>query len=721
VDLALAFVHPGLLWAAPLVLVPLVIHLLNRRRYQRVRWAAMQHLLAALKRNRRRIRMEQWLVLLLRMLAVAGVVLLVTRPRFSGEVFGDASVHHVVCLDDSASMAQRSGGTDCFRLAVAAVQSLVRELAAERTRDSFTLLRASAPTAPDKSAVRVGPALAAEIEPLLNDLAVGDGTANLPELLARARDRAADTDASRSEIYLVTDLRRVDWLGDGDTLDARLTAVLESFDRERQHLNLVVVRGADDENLGIVAIRRLGRVAPQGVPLEIGVEVKNQGRSASPLTELALELDGKGRELRALESLPPGATRLVTFTHAFSNAGFHAVSAALAPDRYPVDDARALAVRVVESSRVLLVDGDPGERPEEAETFFLAAALEHRESGIAVEVIPEHLLQDRDLTGLDMVWLCNVAAPPAPTVEKLEEFVRGGGGLAVFCGDRVDAQSYDAQLFEDGRGLLPAALTGTEGDLDHPQHVFVADPAHGAVDVAGGDLVAMFAKLVLVGRHAGVLENPDAKVVLRLRDGSGPPLLLTRRFEDGGEVALITTTADTRWTNWPRWAAFLIVCQQLHRISARPHADAAFNLEPSDTLSLPVDLARYRPDVVVRPDAADGAEITFTASAGVVEIPMRALQGCGTFRAELTPFVGAPELVRFARNTVASEGQLQRLEEQALRRALPENLRGAVTVLDGRVSLAEAAPSGEVWRAIALAILITLVAESVLAWRFGRR
>ena len=68
--LSLGFFNPMLLWALPLAAVPIIIHLLNRRRFNKVPWAAMEYLLRAMKRNRRRMQMEHWLVLLLRTLAV---------------------------------------------------------------------------------------------------------------------------------------------------------------------------------------------------------------------------------------------------------------------------------------------------------------------------------------------------------------------------------------------------------------------------------------------------------------------------------------------------------------------------------------------------------------------------------------------------------------------------------------------------------------------------
>ena len=79
--IGLAFFNPLLLWALPLAAVPIIIHILNRRRFQKVPWAAMEFLLRAMKRNRKRLRMEQWLVLLLRVLAVLLLVFLVSRPQ----------------------------------------------------------------------------------------------------------------------------------------------------------------------------------------------------------------------------------------------------------------------------------------------------------------------------------------------------------------------------------------------------------------------------------------------------------------------------------------------------------------------------------------------------------------------------------------------------------------------------------------------------------------
>src|SRR5947209_2702545 len=97
------FLHPGFLLAgSALVGLPILIHLINRMRYRRVRWAAMEFLLRSQKRNRRRLIIEQLLLLALRCLLVMLGVFLVSRYVFA--FFQPQNTVHVVVLDDSLSM-----------------------------------------------------------------------------------------------------------------------------------------------------------------------------------------------------------------------------------------------------------------------------------------------------------------------------------------------------------------------------------------------------------------------------------------------------------------------------------------------------------------------------------------------------------------------------------------------------------------------------------------
>src|SRR5215203_470670 len=97
------FSNPGFLAvAAALISVPIIIHLINRMRYRRVKWAAMEFLLKSQKRNRRRLIIEQMILLLLRILLVLLAAFLVARFLYGG--VGPRGAHHVVIIDDTLSM-----------------------------------------------------------------------------------------------------------------------------------------------------------------------------------------------------------------------------------------------------------------------------------------------------------------------------------------------------------------------------------------------------------------------------------------------------------------------------------------------------------------------------------------------------------------------------------------------------------------------------------------
>ena len=110
---ALGFANPALLYGLAAASVPILIHLLNRRKYREVPWAAMRFLLAAVRKNRRRVRVEQWLLLAVRTLIILLVVAAMARPFLEsmGVVIVGRRVHRVLVLD--ASDISRCGNLRC--------------------------------------------------------------------------------------------------------------------------------------------------------------------------------------------------------------------------------------------------------------------------------------------------------------------------------------------------------------------------------------------------------------------------------------------------------------------------------------------------------------------------------------------------------------------------------------------------------------------------------
>ena len=141
-------------WGLPLAAAPVIIHLINLLRHRVVRWPAMEFLLASQRKYRTRILLKQLLLLLLRILAIVGLVLLFAQPRWNrnlGGVLGGNRARHVVLLDDSYSMGEvfQVGGSSDLPTTTAMsrgremLERLLEDLAAAPGQQDFFLGRLS--------------------------------------------------------------------------------------------------------------------------------------------------------------------------------------------------------------------------------------------------------------------------------------------------------------------------------------------------------------------------------------------------------------------------------------------------------------------------------------------------------------------------------------------------------------------------------------------------
>ena len=209
----MTFLAAPLLAAMVLASVPIIIHILNRRRFQIIDWPPMKYLKLTLKRNRRRIRIEQMILLAMRTLAVILLILAVARPvipqnGLAALLPGRNRASHLIVIDDSLSMGYTTAGRSAFQVAQNAAADLLK---AAGSQDSATILLTSQP---DRPLVRDGSLQdAAKFADLVAGLSLTDtpsnwsttfdaaitalSTADLFEQRSRADHRSAPLAAGR--------------------------------------------------------------------------------------------------------------------------------------------------------------------------------------------------------------------------------------------------------------------------------------------------------------------------------------------------------------------------------------------------------------------------------------------------------------------------------------------------------------------------------------------
>jgi hypothetical protein len=482
------FTHPLTMAAgAALVSAPVIIHLINRMRFRRVKWAAMEFLLKAQKRMRRKLILEQLLLLLLRCLLVflAGVLLARFLGFGTGEREDARATAHAVVLDDSPSMGEavlvEGRQTTPYAEAKTQITDKVAPAAAQaNTPQSMDVLVLSALDAP-RAVERLNDSGINDLKDYLRPLQPASVRTTLAAGLRKAKERLdAKGDEVAKVIHVVSDLRALDWAEDGEAVKQLLTEYTAAGVRVNLIDMAYPARRDQDrqprsgDNLGIVEFRPRARVAARYQPVDFELRVKNSGATEVRDVQVRFLLHGKQNLIPsvAVPSVPPYQERTTVVTVPGIDVTdeeakdpvkrFKMVTAVLAGPEgggIAADNVRHAVVEVRPKLSVLVVEGREQLRDSpKGDGFYVRRLFQDAFGGIEwVDGTPADL-DRRDLRPFSAVYLLNVPAVTESQREKLEAYVKGGGGLAFFLGPDVRPAAYRDQLYRNGTGVFPVPL-----------------------------------------------------------------------------------------------------------------------------------------------------------------------------------------------------------------------------------------------------------------------
>ena len=719
---ALGFANAPLLYGLAAASVPIIIHLLNRRRFREVTWAAMRFLLAAIRKNQRRIRIEQWILLAVRTLIILLVVAAMAKPFLEsfGMVIAGRRVHRVLVLDASLSMGYASGGTSRFEQAKALAAQLVK---ASRRGDAISVVLMGQP--PRVIIGDPSPNLR-EVEKEIGELAITHGGTDLTATFA-AVDRVLEASTiGQKEVVFLTDLQAVSWRPPAEAAEG-LKRILARIEARQPRSVLIDLGRPGGENRAVTDLNLDAPVVTVGSSVWVRGVVRNFGATRADGVRARLTVDGRLGPESPEEDLPPGSELPVAFRHQFSSPGEYVVEVSIPEDSLKLDDRRRLVVPVRESLNVLLVDGHFRSEPYQAETDYLAQALAPTEASpgqpgpLRVEVISESQLPRRELTPYDVVVLCNVAQFSPPEVAALDDYLKQGGGVVIFGGDQVVPESYNRLLYDEGKGWLPASLGPTLGDAAKREAAFGFDPMgyrHPLVAEYqdAGDPVTIGLTRALTWQYHTLRIPKGSKATVALAFETGDPAVVEAP-RHRGTVVLVATSADTGWTTWPVHLSYPPIMQQIIL-----RASAGRLSERNIRVGQPYDQSF----------AASGAAApvsVLTPKGQIVETRLQPAGGVSQFHFEQTDLSG-PYQVRigpplsleswFAANPDPAESDLAKLDQAALAELIPG--WNFIYVSDWNNLNQDAASvgrRGELHRQLLYGVLILLLVESILAWKFG--
>jgi hypothetical protein len=402
----MTFLQPFILWGLPLLLVPIIIHLVNRMRHRTVHWAAMQFLLQATQSSTSHAKLRQFLILALRVLAVIAMILFLARPLAGGWLgwaLAPAPDSILLLLDRSASMEARvAGGTQSKR--EAAVQRFI-EAAKVFEKSSHVVLIDSATRSPQEIAVT---SLAN-----LQQVAATDTAADLPGMLQAAVKWLVDTRSGAAEIWIASDLQESNWAPE----DGRWKSTLDQFRALPQKVRFRILSfespGEANAAVSLAEIVRRDRAGHASLAYVLDLQRATASSDPMPLTvtfgeaRLQTEVKSEGTSIRWRSTLPLDANR---------TTGWGAFE--LPADTNPRDNAAYFVYGERMPLRATVVAANP-----EASKILSFAASDAGKPAIVVR--PEDSA-NLDLASQALV-LWQTALPTGTVADRLRAFAEEGG------------------------------------------------------------------------------------------------------------------------------------------------------------------------------------------------------------------------------------------------------------------------------------------------------
>lgn len=563
------FVQPQFAWALGGLAIPIVIHLMFRRRSRKVDLGTLRFLRLVLTENARRRKIKRWLLLALRLGCIALLAGLFARPFLLARDEAGKERLVAILIDRSASMELKEHGKRLIDLAVDAARDVISKSGDRAQIEVAFFDQAARPVGSDTSgndrvesekgaaAGKSKPAISSrELSALVKAPGELHSATNYGAALAWARDLCLNSPHGRKELYIYTDLQRsgLEW-----TNVEPVPADVE--------VHLVDLGRSAVNNVAITTIQQARHLVRPGETGTIQAAILNAG--PFPLEKmpvvLTLECNAHKQVLRERVSLEPGATGIVAFeVPALTEGLWRGIVRIETEDDLPFDNQRFVGLLCTPQVGVFLADGDPRDVPELGETYYLEKSLGLAPAGESFSDSPYRPVSaplatgDRlpALSSQRIVVLANVGSLSRGDATTLAKFVESGGGLLVFTGDHVEAEGYQAAaaaglcVGEIGKVLraheLPYRLD--RWDEAHPLFEPFNDPQH-------GDL-----RRLAFSACTRIAPAPEADVLAWFRGDI--PALVEKKLGKG-KVLWFTSACDREWSGWTLRGLYLPFMHQM--------------------------------------------------------------------------------------------------------------------------------------------------------------
>lgn len=684
----MGFVAPLVLVGLATLAIPVLIHLIQRERKRVVEFPSLMFLRKIPYQSVRRRRIRDWFLLLMRLTALALIVLAFARPFFKRSELAAAAQNGareaVILVDTSYSMEYG----DRWQKAKTAASDAIRGLG-PGDRASLVLFSSGAEVAVRSAADR------GRLESGLAAAATGPGATRYAPALKLAGSLLGESALPRREVILISDFQRRGWEQTPGRDDVKLP--------ERTTLTPVNVAGGETANLSATAVslQRTRFENHDRVVVTAGL-VNHSTRPVQGAT-LTLEVDGN-----ALQSLPtdvgPGGSSSVTFTPFTVASRNMRGTVRLPDDGLTRDNVFHFVVSPSEPVHALVVNRSGAER----EALYLSRALAIGESPrVEIATRTPTTITDADLR-LASVVLLNDLQVADNLAGRLTQYVAQGGGLFIAAGPNA---TWPASAADAVPGLPGSPVDRT---MTAPGRLGGLEYSHPVFELFRAPRTGDFSAARFYG-YRGV-DKPTGQVLARFDDGT-PALIESREKAGAGRVLLWTSTLNLEWNDLAVKPVFLpfvhTVTKYLADFGEAPASLTVGQVIPTPRRSAGRGAAVARGGTIAV--APSGARVSVETEDGALEL------GEQGFYDVRTQGAAADSATTLASNVDLTESDLAPLDPKELAAAVAGRASGGLGGLsNGRPSDEAQAQAQRLWWYLLVAGGLLLAAETMLSNRLSQ-
>lgn len=578
----ISFLNSIFLWSlTAAVAIPVVLHFIQSSRTEHMPFSTLRFLKIAQKRSSRRIKMENFLLMLLRILLLALLALAfampIIRTKKFGKILSGTARDVAIVIDGSYSMNYQMNQQVVWKEATELAATIIEGL---EDKDKFCVYLAGDQVTPivEKMSAKKEDATAR-----LRSLPPPVGSSKLCPATMAALD-AMEQDARRGEreLHIISDHQLLPWgsfkdsaeAAGGENPDAKASSSSYSaWDPSKVSDNttcFVTLLGAPlPENSSAVDVSLEPRLITAETPCQVMVTLSRTGPQMDSAVSIFVDDTEMGKQSTMLGE---GAANQVQFMLPPMESGVHAARVETPEDSLPEDNAFYFVIRVREKLPVLCV-GEPDN------TLFLRTALAAGVGGVSpinAKTIQRNALSAENLAAYSCVFLCNAVNLPGQQIKQLEQYVASGGLLVVFPGDSAAISDYalwaTLPFYPVSYIELPVSQRKSMLTWDKPQHPVLWNLTEGG----------LVPTLVIQRQLKCEKLNENAETIVSTE--SGEPFL-SARPHGRGAVMLFGVSADRTWSDFPLSPFYLPMMHQITQYAAGVGAGKPY-LWATDSLSL---------------------------------------------------------------------------------------------------------------------------------------